>query len=122
MIKDAINYASLAQDAHLITIEGAYDLATAGDLASAVALRGVVIVDLTRASFIDSSVVATLLTPQNGRKVIVVSPAGSHPRRVLDLCGATGLIPVVEDVPAARAFWCPSTNSRSSPQAATDSM
>lgn len=81
----------------VVELHGEHDLSTSPGLADA--LRCVhgsaarVVVDLTGARFIDSSVLAALLhagedAGETGGRVAVVAPGASHPRRLLDLVGA----------------------------------
>lgn len=84
-------------DAWIVQLRGEHDLSTAPALVDAV--RRVdgeapmqVVVDLTRADFIDSSVLAALVHAGEhvdlvGGRVAIVAPAAGHPRRVLDLVG-----------------------------------
>jgi anti-sigma B factor antagonist len=82
----------------IVELEGEFDLATAARLRSALdgalAEGASVIVDLTFATFVDSSVIGVLVSAQrsaasiDGRSVSVVAPAGGAPARVLDLMAA----------------------------------
>jgi anti-anti-sigma factor len=84
-------------DAWIVELVGEHDLTTAPALVDA--LHRVdgggparVVLDLTAACFIDSSVVAALVRAgehldESGGRIAVVAPAAGHPRRVLDLVG-----------------------------------
>jgi anti-sigma B factor antagonist len=92
--------------ARIVELHGEHDLSTADAVADA--LRRVdgapaqVVVDLTAATFIDSSVLGALARAGEhartvGGAIAVVAPAAGHPRRVLDLVGLERrALPVVE--------------------------
>jgi anti-sigma B factor antagonist len=92
--------------ARVVELHGEHDLSTADAVADA--LRRVdgapaqIVVDLTAATFIDSSVLGALARAGKharaaGATIAVVAPAAGHPRRVLDLVGLDRrALPVVE--------------------------
>jgi anti-anti-sigma factor len=58
-------------------------------------------IDLRRAEFIDSTVIGTLVRldadlARAGRELVIVSPLGTFPRRVLDLVRAPSMLRVIE--------------------------
>jgi anti-anti-sigma factor len=94
--------AELGDSLWLVTLTGEHDVATAGELEAAlegVSRRGTdVIVDLTEATFIDSSTLQAILRhdTQTDESVVVVAPAGTLPRRLLDLAGIDQVISVTD--------------------------
>ena len=104
----------VAEHALVVTPSGELDLVSAPALREAIedALSAVasVVVDLTAVSFIDSSIVGVLATASTdvarreaGSQLVVVSPPGSHPRRVLDMVRAATFLRLYDDRPAALA-------------------
>jgi len=94
-----------------VTTPGELDLADAPllrdkidriyDAGSAIAL------DLTETTFIDSSIVGVIVYAADRsreaeeHRLVVIAPPGSHPRRVLDMVSAGGLVTVVDNLRAA---------------------
>ncbi len=110
----SIRIESVTEHALVVSPEGEVDLASAPALREAIedALSAVasVVVDLTAVSFIDSSIVGVLATASTdvarreaGSQLVVVSPPGSHPRRVLDMVRAATFLRLYDDRPAALA-------------------
>ena len=110
----SIRIDSVTEHALVVSPEGEVDLASAPALREAIedALSTVasVVVDLTAVSFIDSSIVGVLATASTdvarreaGSQLVVVSPPGSHPRRVLDMVRAATFLRLYDDRPAALA-------------------
>lgn len=94
--------------ATVIVLRGEHDMSTAGWLEAAIvsALDAgpPVIVDLSPASFIDSSIVAVLLRTRPGEAVAgVVATPGEQVRKVLDLVEAGRSLPLCDDMRAALA-------------------
>jgi anti-anti-sigma factor len=74
----------------VVTLHGEHDLSTASQLRNALARSfsggSAVIVDLSQAEFIDSTIVHVLVRVQRERyPVALVAPPGGVPRRLLDL-------------------------------------
>ena len=111
----------------IVALRGEHDLSTSALLQSAldeVVVDGSrVVVDLTEATFIDSSTLATLLGRRHDRAqvscaVTLVAPPGTGPRRLLDLVQAGDHIRIfaVRDLALAAL---PSARSSSSPALTT---
>lgn len=92
----------------VIELIGEHDLSTAPMVAEWMAgiddSVQLIQIDLRQAEFIDSTVVGKLVSldadlAQAGRELVIVSPAGSFPRRVLDVVGASLMLQVVDDPP-----------------------
>ena len=92
----------------VIELVGEHDLSTAPMVAEWMAgiddSVQLIEIDLRQAEFIDSTVVGKLVSldadlAQAGRELVIVSPAGSFPRRVLDVVGASLMLQVVDDPP-----------------------
>ena len=93
-------------DTWVIELVGEHDLSTAPMLAEWTSeidddSARLIEIDLRRAESIDSTVIGTLVRldadlAQAGRELVIVSPLGTFPRRVLDLVGAPSLLRVVE--------------------------
>jgi anti-sigma B factor antagonist len=110
---EPIVVSDLAQGRWLVTLVGEHDLSTAGDLrqhldpiySTAIAL----VIDLSAASFIDSSILGVLVEAKQqsensdcSRLALVVRP-GSPPDRLLDLTGLRRAFVVVATVDEALA-------------------
>ena len=94
--------------ATVIVLRGEHDTSTAGSLEAAIASTldagQPVIVDLSRVSFIDSSIAAVLLRTRPGDALAaVVAPLGEGARKVLDLIEADLVLPLYDDMGAALA-------------------
>lgn len=106
--------ARLGESRWLLELAGEHDLSTAGglreELDRALGEGCSVVVDLSSATFIDSSVVRVLVhahrstADREGQSVTVVAPAAGTPARVLDLMGAPNVLAVVESHREARAL------------------
>jgi anti-anti-sigma factor len=85
----------------VVVLAGEHDLATSPSLVATLedtARPGSrVVVDLTAATFIDSTALRALLTgAQDADRFAIVAPTGAAPRRLLDMTNISGLYPVVE--------------------------
>jgi anti-anti-sigma factor len=95
----------------LLRLRGEHDLVNAGDLQAqieAVLARGSkVLVDLSEATFIDSTVLNVLVRAARiadanpAHSLAVCAPAGRDPRRVLDLVALDQVVSVFDDRDAA---------------------
>ncbi len=89
----------------LVELRGEHDHAVADALAmtitNALERAPAMIIDLSDAVFIDSSIVGELLREHNGTVVAIVSPPGGQPRRVLDMVEAASIVPVYDSRDAA---------------------
>jgi anti-anti-sigma factor len=93
----------LRDGARVLTLTGEHDLATVPQLQDAIddaSAAGLpVVVDLTRAAFIDSSVIGALIAagtaPDGGspRYLAVVAPPDGHVARVLETIRIAGVLP-----------------------------
>ena len=103
-----------AEHALVVSPSGELDLASAPALRDALddALATVasVVLDLSEVSFIDSSIIGVIVTASKdvarreaGSQLVVASPHGSHPRRVLDMVNADEIIRLYDDRHAALA-------------------
>jgi anti-sigma B factor antagonist len=101
-------------DALIVVAGGELDLASAPELQRAIedalAVAASVVVDLSGVRFIDSSIVAALTVASSdvarreaGTQIVVVSPPGSHPRRVLDMVKVDAFVRLCDDRAAALA-------------------
>lgn len=104
----AIHVEALSPTLWLVALEGEHDLGTVAGLTRS--LDGVdrqsrLIVDLTAATFIDSSVVQALLLHAGERAggMALVAPPGSEPRRVLSLLHLEEPLGVCDDTTQATA-------------------
>jgi anti-sigma B factor antagonist len=65
------------------------------------------VIDLTAASFIDSSVLSSLLRAreqadqQSSDDLVIVAPTGTMPRRVIEMLGLATRLPIYENREAA---------------------
>jgi anti-sigma B factor antagonist len=100
-------------DACVVELTGEYDLSSIDELTDALgqaaSSRGM-IVDLSSASFIDSAVLGALITSHreaaaNGRRwaLVIGNGSGAAVRRILELTGLDGVLPVYSDVGDALA-------------------
>lgn len=85
----------------VITLQGEHDLAARDrliELAEAALDRGGLVLDLGRVEFIDGSVVSALVEIQAGAPscTLVLPPAGTMPRRVLELLEIPTVVRCVE--------------------------
>ena len=101
-------------DVVVVVVEGEHDIYTAPTLRErldeAIALGGGVVVDLTGATFVDSSVLGALLAARRraldadqGFVVCVGASVEPGVQRILDITGLTPVLPVVSERGAAIA-------------------
>jgi anti-anti-sigma factor len=100
-------------DACVVALTGEHDLSSADELTDALenaASGAVVIVDLSSTSFIDSAVLGALITSHrnaasDGRRwaLVIGNGSGAAVRRILELTGLDGILPVYSDVGEALA-------------------
>lgn len=98
----------------IVELAGEFDLSTVarlrGALDRALAEGASVVVDLTFATFVDSSVIGALVSAQcdaaslGGRSVSVVAPPGGRPARVLDLMAADSVLRILRSRDEALAL------------------
>jgi len=103
----------LGEHLWLVSLEGEHDLAGRDDLRRAIsdvfAAGSKLMIDLTEATFIDSSVVSALVDAHEhaishaADDLLVISPPGSRPRRVLDLNGIGTAVKIYDDRSTALA-------------------
>jgi anti-anti-sigma factor len=98
------------QDALVVSLHGEHDVSTVDlvrdHLADARISDGVIVVDLTAASFIDSSVTGALYDAYQADappRTRFVAPAGTPPRRLFDLISFDRVVPMYERLPDALA-------------------
>ena len=91
----------------LVELPGEFDLASMSEVRRAVSASDQVIVDLSAASFIDSTIIGALIGAGFDRMVVIVSPPGTPTRRVLETVRAGDLVPVVDTRRAALAMFEP---------------
>jgi hypothetical protein len=88
----------LADSVWLVVLVGEHDMATAPEVRQAIdqASRegGVVVFDLTEATFIDSSIIGAIFAPPG--EPMVITAEGSHPRHALRLVDAEQTIRFVD--------------------------
>jgi anti-anti-sigma factor len=99
-----------AETVRIITLRGEHDLGTTPAIEAALAtVRGQnILVDVSGASFIDSSVINTLLGSAEAARahacaVELVAAYRGFPRRVLELAGIQQILPVHADLAAGLA-------------------
>ena len=111
LVPGACRIVSCDPQVAMLALEGEADLFLAETLKSVLADGAgeseVVLVDMSKCSFIDSSIIATLLAAaragraEDGRTLALVAPTQA-PRRVLEISGAVDYVPVFDSVEAAR--------------------
>jgi anti-sigma B factor antagonist len=91
------------QGALVVSLHGEHDVSTVDlvrdHLADARISDGVIVVDLTAASFIDSSVTGALYDAYQADappRTRFVAPVGTPPRRLFDLIGFDRVVPIYE--------------------------
>jgi anti-sigma B factor antagonist len=99
------------EDAWVVVLQGEHDLETVAavreQITDARLAAGVIVVDLTAATFIDSTVLGVLLdayqadTPPRLR---FIAPAETPPRRLFDFVGFDMVIPIFERLQDALAY------------------
>jgi len=90
-------------DVWLLSLHGEHDIATQPSLREQLehvrAAGGPIVVDLSSAGFVDSTIVGALLEcAECGPAVIVVAPPGSAGRRLADLVRLADAVPVHDDL------------------------
>ena len=91
----------------VLTLIGDHDLATKPALAEALdglAPEAAIVIDLTRCTFIDSTVIGAILSarrPDRPRVALVLPPDTSYVVRALSVIGVRDLLPVHPSVEAA---------------------
>jgi anti-anti-sigma factor len=97
----------------VLSLRGEHDLSTEPSLAEQIervaAVGGPVIIDLTDADFIDSSILRVLASavvePSEGLRVAVVIPPGREAMRILRVTGIAALLQPYETCEAAMASF-----------------
>src|SRR5215203_4415114 len=111
MEANAIVLDDTAGDVIVVVVEGEHDIYTAPTLRErldeALARGGGIVVDLTAATFVDSSVLGALLDARRGFVVSVGETVEPGVQRILDITGLVPVLPVVsgrdQAIDAARA-------------------
>jgi anti-anti-sigma regulatory factor len=85
-----------APAARVVELRGEHDLATLPAVREALLHVRSLVVDLSEATFIDSSVIGALMHAGQHARLVIVSPAGTRPRNVLDFVRAGDIVAVVE--------------------------
>jgi anti-sigma B factor antagonist len=108
---DRIEVSNVAQHVWVVAVHGEHDLSNASQLDDAIsgvfAAGSRMVIDLTDASFIDSSVLSGLLqarekaNQQSSDDLVVVAPPETMPRRVIDMIGLAAWIPIFDNRQAA---------------------
>jgi anti-anti-sigma factor len=111
--RDRIEVSNVAQHVWVVAVHGEYDLSNATQLDDAIsgvfAAGSRMVIDLSDASFIDSTILTGLLearekaNQQSADDLVIVAPIGTMPRRVLDLTGVAAAVPTFESREAALA-------------------
>lgn len=97
-------------DVAVVALCGEHDIPTAPsvetELDVAVAAGRVVIVDLSEASFINSSIVGVLFREGTAprRIIAIAAPPGHLPRRLIDMVALTATVPTFDSRDAAIAY------------------
>lgn len=93
--------------ATVVELAGEFDIADVPELETHLLDPGDgdVVIDLSAATFIDSAVLAVILRRHQraGTTTVVVAPAGSFPRRALELMGLAGDLDLAETAEQAVA-------------------
>lgn len=106
-----INVENVGESSWIVALDGEHDVSTVAalqdELAAIFALGTTLVVDLTGATFIDSSILAQLILAQrrvdqnDGEHLAIVAPAGGAAARLIDLVGVGRLFEVFETRSAA---------------------
>jgi anti-anti-sigma factor len=106
-----IEVSNVAPHVWVVAVHGEHDLSTVSqvdDAVSAVFAAGSrMVIDLTSASFIDSTILKGLLqarekaNQQSSDELVIVAPPGTMPRRVIDMIGIATWIPIFDSREAA---------------------
>jgi anti-anti-sigma factor len=101
------------ETAWILSLRGEWDITNGGTLTAeleAVFSYGTkVVIDLRQTQFLDSSILAALIkgyqrSQQKAKDAfVVIAPAGSWTRRILDTVGLDSHVPVYEDIESALA-------------------
>ena len=96
----------------ILSLRGEHDLATEPSLSGGIAaVGGPVVIDLTDADFIDSSILRVLASAaiegSAGLRVAVVVPPGREATRILRVTGIASLLQPYETCEAAMASFAP---------------
>lgn len=106
-----ISRQELSESAWLVALAGEHDLSTASEVRRAIdaAARpgSTVVLDLSAATFIDSSVIGEIVEGVRDGELVVVAVPGTEPRRILDIVGAGNVITLVDDREGALAHLEP---------------
>jgi anti-anti-sigma factor len=99
--------------AWVLGLPGEHDASTAEALSAAISASlseaTNVVVDLTESTFLDSVIIGVLFAgyrhsqANGGADLVVVAPAGSRARRIIELVHLPGVVPVYETVSEAVA-------------------
>jgi anti-anti-sigma factor len=103
------------RDIWVLSLRGEHDLSTQPNLSEELgrvrAAGGPVVIDLTDADFIDSSILRVLadaaVDESEGRRVAVVVPPGREAMRILRVTGIAELLDAYETCEAAMASFAP---------------
>lgn len=99
----------------VLVVEGELDMADAPAIEQAIASASddpaVLIVDLTKCDYVDSSILSVLVRQKKRLGVLmrVVAPPACPPRRLVDIAGLTNFLGVLESV--AQARWIPAAGT-----------
>jgi anti-anti-sigma factor len=111
-----------ADGVRVVTLRGEHDLSTVSQIATACAAAPAtpLVVDLTEATFIDSSVISELVRASNARSdrdfAVAIHPQ-SDPARVLSLTVLDTIMPIVNDLTEAIRIVSAYTGTRLEPSA-----
>jgi anti-sigma B factor antagonist len=99
------------EDAWVVVLRGEHDLHTVSavseQITNARVADGVIVVDLTAATFIDSTVLGVLLDAYRADvppRLRFIAPAETPPRRLFDFVGFDMVIPIFERLQDALAY------------------
>jgi anti-sigma B factor antagonist len=108
---DRIEVSNIAPHVWVVAMHGEHDLSNTSQLDEAIsavfAAGSRMVIDLTAASFIDSTILSSLLrareqaNQQSSDDLVVVAPTGTMPRRVIEMIGLASRLPVYENREAA---------------------
>jgi anti-anti-sigma factor len=109
--EDRIEVSNVAEHVWLVAVQGEYDLSNVSQLEDAIsgvfAAGSRMVIDLSDASFIDSTILSGLLqareraNQQSADELVVVAPPETMPRRVIDMLGLAARIPIFDSRQAA---------------------
>jgi anti-anti-sigma factor len=108
---DRVEVSNVAQHVWVVAVQGEHDLSTVSQLDDAIsqvfAAGSRMVIDLSGASFIDSSVLSSLLraretaNQQSSDDLVIVAPPGTMSRRVIDMTGVGARVPIFDSRQAA---------------------